>query len=155
MSNPHDHHDKPAASHEAGPLPEARLVAAYTPKGHEIDYTPNKNLFGFLAVMSVLLVLTAAGVYQLFVDHTDGQLDAAASKKSAELEAHDQRDAEFNANWGVVHTEGKISGYRMPITEAKKLVLANQGRFVASPPPADWVHPDDAPKAAPAPTPAP
>ncbi|MFO0748811.1 MAG: hypothetical protein U1F43_24570 [Myxococcota bacterium] len=141
----HDHgHGDDKKGADVIPLPATRLVASFTDGGHEIDHTPNRNLFGFLIVLSVLLVLTAAGVYQLFVSKADADIEKAANQPSKQLVAQAARDADFHEHWGKVTREGQVVGYRMPIPEAARLVLANPARFAAAPPPADWVHPDDA-----------
>lgn len=145
-SHGHDSHGDEKKGADVIELPQAKLVSQYTSGGHEIDHTPNKNLFGFLAALVVILLLTAAGVFQLFVSHADGDLERAANKPSAEMLAMHKRDSEIADHWGKVSREGKVVGYRMPVPEAARLVVANPARFAAAPPPADWVHPDDAAK---------
>lgn len=142
------HHDS-GHGHDAGqagkvvPLPEARLVARYTSGGHAIDATPAKSLFGFLGVMSVLLIVIAIFVYQLFVGHADGDLKRAADQPSSELVAQHAKEKQLFESWGKVSRDNQVVGYRMPLETAKSLVLSNKARFAPAPPPADWVHPDD------------
>lgn len=147
-SHGHGHQDAHAApAANAAPLPAPRLVANYSAGGHEIDATPNRNLMGFLGVMVVLMVLAAAGVYQLFVAHTGDQLTDAANVASPQLVEEAKRDKRFATTWGKVEVEGKVVAYRMPFADAKRLVLSQPERFKAAPPPnAEWVHPDDAAK---------
>jgi len=146
------HHDAGhghAPSGEGGkviPLPEARLVSKYTSGGHEIDAVPAKSLFGFLAVMTVLLLVTAAFVYQLFVGHADGDLKRAADQPASELVAQHAKEKALFESWGKVSRDNQVVGYHMPLETAKALVLTNKARFAPTPPPAGWVHPDDAPK---------
>jgi len=127
-------------------VPERRLVAAVTDGGHEIDVPPNRNLFAFLAVMVVLMVASAIGVYQLFVSHSDATLSTAANVPSAQLEAQHARDTNFATTYGKVAIEGQPPAFRIPFADAKALVLKDAARFSAAPAPADWIHPDDAGK---------
>ena len=144
---------KPEADAALGPV---RLAANYTDGGHEIDYTPNRNLFGFLAVMVAVMVLSAIGVYQLFVTHTEGQLADAATSPSSQLADQRARDQQLSTSYG--HTlldanglsvagpptpDSKVVGFRMPFAEAKRLVLADPTRFSAAAKPEGWIHPDD------------
>lgn len=128
------------------PIPEARLVSKYTSGGHEIDATPAKSLFAFLGVMTVLLLVIAAFVYQLFVGHAEGDLKKAADQPASQLLAQHAKEAELFGSWGKVTRDNQVVGYRMPLETAKNLVLTNKARFAPAPPPADWVHPDDAVK---------
>jgi hypothetical protein len=168
MSDPHSHSSKDSAHGDHGhghhkgvtpgdgaPPPKAiRLAANYTSGGHEIDWTPNRNLFGFLAVMVVILILSAVGVYQLFVSHTEEQLDDAAAAPSSQLVTLQARNDALRSSYGEVRFEDKPAGYRIPVAQAKKLVLADPSRFAAAPRPEGWIHPDDAAKqATPAPQP--
>ena len=147
MSDPHAHHGHEAHSLEpAKDLPPVRLAASYTEGGHEVDATPNRNLFGFLAVMVVILIVAAIGVYQLFVTHTDGQLSDAASVPAAQLEAQKAREHDFATTFGKVTVEGQPPAYRVPFAEARRLVVATPSRFAAAPAPQGWIHPDDAGK---------
>ncbi len=145
MSDPHHHDSHDSHDSDAGkPVPPLRLVSAYTDGGHEIDSTPNTNLFVFLGVMIVLMVGASIGVYQLFVAHTDNQLSQVASVQAVDLREKIERDLTTLTTWGKYERDGKLVSYRMPIDEAKKRVLANPALFVPAPPPPDWVHPDDA-----------
>lgn len=144
-SHHHDPHED-AASKEAAPLAPLRLTSGFTPGGHEVDATPNRNLIAFLAVMGVLIVLASIGVYELFVAHTGEQLSEAASVPAPVLVEQNARDKEFATTWGKVVVDGKDAGWRMPFAEAKRLVLADPARFAPAPAPAGWMHPDDAGK---------
>jgi len=148
MSDSH-HHDSQHSDHnhdsDAGkPVPPLRLVSAYTDGGHEIDSTPNKNLFAFLGVMIVLMIGASIGVYQLFVAHTDNQSSQVANVQALDLREKVERDLTLLTTWGRYERDGKLVSYRMPIEEAKKRVLSNPALFAPAAPPPDWVHPDDA-----------
>jgi hypothetical protein len=139
----HDHgHDAPPAS-SPSELPPLRLVSNYTDGGHEIDATPDRNLFAFLGVMVVLLVVASIGVYQLFVVHTGGQLASVANIPAEQLEQARAHASEIATTWGKSVKDG-VTTFRMPYSEAKKLVLSNPDAFRPAPPPPGWIHPDDA-----------
>ena len=140
-SDDHGHDTKPSE-----PMGELRLASNYTDGGHEIDFTPNKNLMVFLLVMTVLIVGSAIGVYQLFVSHTGDQLDDAASAPATQLIDQQARDASFATSYGSVVVEGKQVAYRVPFTDAKRFVLETPARFAAAAAPEGWIHPDDAGK---------
>lgn len=147
MSDSHAHHGHDAHSAESQePIGPVRLVSEYTDGGHEIDATPNRNLFGFLGVMVVILILAAIGVYQLFVVHSEAKLADAASVPAAQLAAQHAREAELATTYGQVVFDGKPAGYRIPVAEAKRLVIADPTRMQAAPAPEGWIHPDDAGK---------
>jgi len=144
MSDPHQHDSQPAhpSSHDAA-VPPPRLVSSYTDGGHELDSTPDRNLFAFLGVVTVFMIASAIGVYQLFVGHTDNQLSQAANVQAIDLREKIERDLTTLTTWGKYERNGLLVSYRMPIDEAKKRVLSNPGLFIPAAPPADWVHPDD------------
>jgi len=134
---------------EESPVGPRRLVSNFTPGGHEIDDPPSKALFGWLGITLVFLVLSSFGVYQLFVSDAATHARHAAKNPPIELVNQAARDAERYTTYGIVRdVEGKAIGFRMPIREARSLVLAEPTRFTAAAPPEGWVHPDD-----PAPTP--
>jgi hypothetical protein len=140
----HDHHDhshSPAAS--GGDIPPLRIVSNYTDGGHEIDSTPDRNLFAFLGVMVVLLVVTSLGVYQLFVAHSEHELDTVANIPAEQLEQSRAHASEMASTWGKVVKDDQVT-YRMPYSEAKKLVLTDPSSFKPAAPPPNWIHPDDA-----------
>ncbi len=139
----HDHHDhaqSPASS--GGDIPPLRIVSNYTDGGHEIDSTPNRNLFAFLGVMVLLLVVTALGVYQLFVAHSENDLRSAANIPAGQLESARAHAHDLASTWGKVVKDGQTT-YRMPYNEAKKLVLSNPDAFRPAAPPPGWQHPND------------
>lgn len=142
----HAHHDDAHQAAPPAPIGELRLVSAVTDGGHEIDIPPNRNLFAFLGVMVVLMIASAIGVYQLFVTHSESTLSDAAQIPSSQLEAQHARDKNFATTYGKVEVEGKLVAYRVPFADAKAMVLTDAARFSAAPPPADWIHPDDAGK---------
>jgi hypothetical protein len=137
----HAHHGD--AAHAGEPLPPLRLQAGSTEKGHEVDLTPDRNLFGFLGAMTVLLVATAVGVWQLFLMHNDNVLAAAANKPSPLVTAQADKDAKFFETYGKATPEEGVTTLRVPVPEARKLVLGNPSRFAAAPAPEGWTHPDD------------
>ena len=140
-----DHgHDHDAAA--PAPMTPLRLASNYTDGGHEIDATPNRNLMAFLAVMTVLIVVSAIGVYQLFVSHTGAQMDRAAAAPAPQLAEQHKRDDNFAATYGKVEVEGKLVAYRVPFADAKRKVLESADSFKAAPAPEGWIHPDDAGK---------
>jgi hypothetical protein len=146
MSEKHDAHPGDASARPPAELGPRRLAANYSEGGHEIDLPPNRNLFAFLLVMAVLMVLSAIGVYQLFVTHTEGQLSDAASVPASQLEAQKARDHDFATTYGKVEVEGKLVAYRVPFAEARRMVLANAAKLAPAPRPEGWIHPDDAGK---------
>lgn len=141
----HDH-DEHAPAAPPSPMAPLRLASEYTDGGHEVDATPNRNLMVFLAVMFVLIIVSALGVYQLFVSHTGAQLDAAAAAPTTQLADQHKRDDNFATTYGKVEVEGKLVAYRVPFAEAKRKVLENADAFKAAPAPEGWIHPDDAGK---------
>lgn len=141
MSHSH-HHDSHEQSAPAAPMAPLRLASNFTDGGHEIDATPNRNLFAFLGVMVVLMIAAAIFVYQLFVGHTGDQLAAAANVRALDLQEKIERDTAALTTWGKTEKDGVVS-YRMPVAEAKKRILENPSLFAPAPPPADWTHPDD------------
>jgi hypothetical protein len=142
MSQSH-HHDSHGESAPAAPMAPLRLASNFTDGGHEIDVTPNRNLFAFLGVMTVLMIASAVFIYQLFVGHTGDQLSAAANVRALDLQAKIERDTAALTTWGKTEKDGVV-GYRMPVAEAKKRILENPALFAPAAPPADWTHPDDA-----------
>jgi hypothetical protein len=143
MSDTHHgtHHDAPGAP---AAIPPLRLVSAYTDGGHEVDHTPNRNLFAFLGLMVVLMIAASIGIYQLFVMHSENTLSSVANASAVDYRAMVERDTRALTTWGRYERDGQLVSFRMPIAEAKKRVLANPALFAPAPPPADWVHPDDA-----------
>lgn len=141
MSDAH-HHDTPSHTEEA-PIAPLRLVSNFTDGGHEVDFTPNRNLFAFLGVMVVLMIGASILVYQLFVAHTGDQLSAAANVRALDLQAKIARDTETLTTWGKQVKDGVVT-YSMPVAEAKRRILETPTLFAPAAPPADWVHPDDA-----------
>jgi hypothetical protein len=141
-----DHHHDHGPATDGEPLPPLRLQAGSTPKGHEIDLTPDRNLFAFLVAMAVLLVAVAIGVWQLFLMHSDNVLAAAGAKPSPLVEAQQAKDARFFESFGKATPEEGIETIRVPVPAAKALVLADPSRFAAKAPPEGWVHPDDTPR---------
>ena len=151
MSDPHHPKEPDAPGHGQASKGPHRLAANFTDGGHEVDYTPNRNLFGFLMVMLAVMIISAIGVYQLFVVHTESQLEDAATLPSSQLSELKARDEHLATTYGAVTFEDKPAGYRVPIAEARKMMLADPSRFAAAAPPAGWVHPDDAAKQPPQP----
>lgn len=145
MSDNHAHSDGHDAA-PAGPVGEVRLASSYSDGGHEVDYTPNKNLMVFLGVMVVIIVVSALGVWQLFVSHTGDLLDDAAAKPTTQLLDQHKRDDDMATSYGTVMLEGKQVAYRVPYAEARRLVLGTPARFAAAAAPEGWIHPDDAGK---------
>lgn len=141
MGHSDNHHEEPATPSE--PLPPLRLVAEYTAKGHEVDLTPDTNLFGMLGALSVVLVLVAFGVWQLFLGHSDNVLAEAANKPSPLVQAQVAKDQMYFGTYGKATPEEDVTTIRVPVPEAKKLVLQDKARFAPTTPPAGWVHPDD------------
>lgn len=141
-----DKHSKTTSSEAEGEVGPVRLVSNYTSGGHELDITPTRNLMLFLLAMVVLMVVAAVGVYQLFVAHTESQMDEAASAPSSELMAHREREEALATSYGTVIREEQVVGFRVPYEEAMRQVLADPSRLDAAPPPEGWVHPDDTPK---------
>jgi hypothetical protein len=139
----HGDHAKTDASDSPAQVGQPRLVANYTSGGHEVDYTPNRNLMAFLLIMLVLMIASAVGVYQLFVSHTEAQLSEAASAPATQLLEQRERERDIATSYGQVEREGQIVSYRVPYAEAKRMVLGDPARFEAAPPPPDWKHPDD------------
>lgn len=135
---------KHAPTTDAEPLGERRLVSEFTAGGHEIDNPPSATLFGFLIAMAIVIIVSAVGVYQLFVVETEEDRAFIASQPVMLLENQAARDREFFTTYGVLTADGAPAGYRMPIATAKKLVLEDPSRFSPAPPPVGWVHPDDA-----------
>jgi len=142
MSDKHPHAEgrDPAP---AAPIGELRLASKYTEGGHEIDFTPNKNLMMFLIVMAVLIVASALGVWQLFVSHTDDQLGNAAAAPASQLADQHARDLSYATTFGSVVVEGRQVAYRVPFSDAKRLLLETPTRFAAAAAPEGWIHPDD------------
>jgi|GEM_PF-1314433 len=151
MSDKHAHsddhgHDAAAGHPPASPVGEVRLASSYTDGGHEVDYTPNKNLMVFLVVMTVLIVASALGVWQLFVSHTGTLLEEAAAQPSSQLLDQNAHDSDMATSYGAVMFDGKQVAYRVPYAEAKRTVLGTPTRFAAAAAPQGWIHPDDAGK---------
>lgn len=143
MSHPHhDSHEHSAPQNDA-PLKPLRLASNFTDGGHEIDATPNRNLFAFLGVMVVLMIGASILVYQLFVSHTGDQLSAAANTQALDLKAKIERDTTRLTTWGKEEKDGVVT-YRMPVAEAKRRLLENPALFAPGAAPEGWVHPDDA-----------
>ena len=140
MSHPtHDSHEQKTEQAPLGPL---RLASTFTDGGHEIDATPNRNLFAFLAVMVIFMIGATIFVYQLFVSHTGDQLSEAANVRAVDLQQKIDRDTAALTTWGKDEKDGVVT-YRMPVIEAKQRILANPALFTPAAPPADWTHPDD------------
>lgn len=135
------HHDKAEATEE--PLPPLRLVADYTDKGHEVDITPDRNLFGMLGGLAVVLVLVALGVWQLFVVHSDNLAVRASNQPSELVVAQQKKDATFFETYGKATPEEGVETIRIPVSEARRIVLEDRTRFAPAAPPAGWIHPDD------------
>lgn len=132
---------------------ERPIVSEFTDGGHEIDRPPAMTLFGFLAAMGVIIVVSAIGVYQLFVSQSDKEASELATRPVTQRVEQEVRDDMYMTTYGVItDEEGAVTGYRMPIEKARQLVLEQPARFAPAPPPAGWTHPDDA-AAAPAPEP--
>lgn len=147
MSDTHAHHGHDAHPAEPqGPVGPVRLTSAYTEGGHEIDATPNRNLFGFLGVMLIIMIVSAIGVYQLFVTHSEAQLADAASVPAAQLQAQREREQALSTSYGKVAIEGQPAAFRMPYSEARRRVIADPARLGPAPAPQGWIHPDDAGK---------
>jgi len=142
MSDKHAHSSEEAHP-PATPVGPVRLAASYSDGGHEVDATPNKNLMVFLLVMVVLMVVSALGVYQLFVSRSDALLGDAAAAPTSQLVDQRAKDLATATSYGSVVVEGKQVAYRVPFSEAKRLVLETPARFAAAPAPAGWTHPDD------------
>jgi hypothetical protein len=139
----HDDHHHGDHAHADEPLPPLRLQAGSTPKGHEVDLTPDRNLFAFLGAMTVLLVVVGIGVWQLFLLHSDNVLAEAAAKPSPLVMAQQAKDATFFGSYGKAAPEEGVETIRVPVPAAKALVLKDASRFAAKAPPAGWTHPDD------------
>lgn len=144
----HSDHGHDNDAHAAAPSPMAplRLASEYTDGGHEVDATPNRNLMAFLGVMVVLIVVSALGVYQLFVSHTGAQMDQASAVPPTQLADQHKRDENFATTYGKVEVEGKLVAYRVPFADAKRKVLESADAFKAAAAPEGWIHPDDAGK---------
>jgi hypothetical protein len=142
VGHSHSHHEEKSSTAEA-PLPPLRLVADYTAKGHEVDLTPDRNLFGMLGALSVVLIVIALGVWQLFVVHSENLLTQAANQPSPLVQAQAAKDATFFTTYGRATPEEGVTTIRVPVHEARRLVLEDKSRFAPAKPPAGWVHPDD------------
>jgi hypothetical protein len=137
-SHHHDKHEAPAE-----PIPPLRLVADYTEKGHEVDITPDRNLFGMLAGLAVVLVLVAIGVWQLFIVHSDNLAVRASNRPSELVVAQQQKDTLFFSTYGKATPEEGVETIRVPVPVARRIVLEDKTRFAPAAPPAGWIHPDD------------
>lgn len=141
MAHAHDsHHEVQGAEQEIAPL---RLTSNFTDGGHEVDVIQNSNLFVFLTLLVLVIVGSGVGVYELFVAQTNARHAVAASAMAPDLKAKRESDATYLNSWGKLQKEGWPTTYHMPITEARKAVLANPSLLKPAAPPADWVHPDD------------
>ena len=134
---------------QTSPAPgeEPRIATAFTEGGREIDRPPSVPLFAFLVAMVIVIVASIVFVYQLFVAEADKEQAATASVPVEILAKQRARDLERATTYGVVTVEGQTVGYRVPVAEARALVLRDPARFAPAPAPAGWVHPDDAPAA--------
>ena len=143
----HSHSD--TVSQAAEPVPEVRLVSQYTDGGHEIDRPPGAQLIVSLVVLAAIVIGSGILVYQLFVSASGDEMAHAASRANPIVVQQDAHDARLLTGWTeVVHTDTTtqktaVIGYRMPIAQAKALILQNPTVFVAAPAPKGWVHPDD------------
>ncbi|PIE65672.1 MAG: hypothetical protein CSA24_02230 [Deltaproteobacteria bacterium] len=135
-----------ASAPEKTPFGPRRIVSDFTDGGHEIDRPPNIALFGVIGAMSVLIILTAIGVFQLFVHKADEDNARASSQPSMLLANQAARDDLLFTTWGEVVVDGEVVAYRMPVPTAKALVLAAPERLSAAAPPQGWAHPDDTKK---------
>lgn len=140
MGHTESHHEETTKDEPLAPL---RLTAGYTDKGHEVDFTPDRNLFGMLGALSIVLILTAIGVWQLFIGTADGMAFQAANSGSPRLAAQNAKEAAILNTFGKATPEEGVNTIRVPVANAARLVLDDKARFAPAAPPVGWTHPDD------------
>ena len=121
--------------------PAPARIATSSEMGHEYDGSNAGGLFKVMAALTVVVLISSIGVYQLFQTVVAESVDAARSTIPAPLEASRALDVELTTTFGV---DAEAKTYRMPVAKAMDAILADPARFAPGAPPAGWVHPDDA-----------
>ena len=128
----------------------------HEPGGHEIDKMPNARLFNLLIGLSLLTLLSAIGVIQLFNQQVRVIKEERDSKVSFRLKAYHDEMSKLTTTWGRVRfteTEAGADGkdvqiqtrrVRMPLADAKKKVLDDAKAMKALPRYPGWMNPDPA-----------
>lgn len=126
----------------------------HEPGGHEIDKMPNARLFNLLIGLSLLTLLSAIGVIQLFNQQMRVITEERDSKVSFRLQSYNDEMSKLATTWGRVHFTENEAGedgkdkqiktrvVRMPLADAKKQVLDDPKSMKAAPRYKGWKNPD-------------
>lgn len=132
-----------ASANKAAKISAPRMVVDQSDGGHEVDKSPNKALFIFLASVVAFVIFGSIGTVQLQNNRVDSLRNQFAGRMETRLATLQAKEQEILSTYGALtDDEGAAIGYRIPVDAARELVLKDNSRFKAATPGPDWVHPD-------------